>query len=66
MSFFLIFSVLTRPSYYTHSDIAFKGVQAHDEKRFPIYRHFEDSSRFMDEALKNGGKPRRKFLSNFD
>jgi len=48
--------VLTRPSYYTHSKIAFKGVQSHDEPRFPLYKHFEDATNFIDEALKNGGK----------
>lgn len=47
--------VLTKPSYYSHSGIQFKGVQAHDEKRFPIYRNFEESTKFIDDALKKGG-----------
>jgi len=48
--------VLTKPSYYSHSEIAFKGVQAHDERRFPLYRHFEESTAFIDSAMRTGGK----------
>lgn len=48
--------VLTKPSFYIHSGIEYKGIQAHDEKRFPLYRYFDECTRFIEDALSNGGK----------
>lgn len=48
--------VLTKPSYYAHSNIKFKGVEAIDDRYCQLYRHFDEVANFMDEALASGGK----------
>ncbi|ODN06352.1 Dual specificity protein phosphatase 3 [Orchesella cincta] len=48
--------VLTRPSFYAHSTIKFKGVEAIDDRRCQLYKHFDDVASFIDEALANRGK----------
>jgi len=49
--------VLTKASYYSHSSqIVFKGIAANDEKRFPLYKYFDEATRFIEDALSKGGK----------
>jgi len=44
--------VLTNASYYSHtSNIVYKGIQAVDDKWCPLWRHFEDTAQFIEEAL---------------
>lgn len=48
--------VLTKSSFYDSEGITFAGIQANDERRFPIFRYFHESSEFIDKALESGGK----------
>ena len=46
---------MTKNSYYSADGIQFIGIQANDERRFPLYRYFEEAALFIQEALLNGG-----------
>jgi len=47
--------VLTKNSYYLADGIQFIGIQANDERRFPLYRYFAEAAEFIHEALLGGG-----------
>lgn len=53
--------VLTKPSYYSHSAIKFKGVEAIDDRYCQLYRHFEDVASFIGDALATGGNRIKTF-----
>ena len=47
--------VNTKESYYTRCNIKFLGVPALDVKHYPINEHFEETSDFIDNILKEKG-----------
>lgn len=48
--------VNTSPEFYRSSGIDFLGIEALDLSIFPLYKHFNESSDFIHEALIMGGK----------
>lgn len=48
--------VSTDEDFYRDSSIHFKGLRLDDTWLEDISRYFEESARFLDEALKGGGK----------
>ena len=47
--------VNTKGSYYARCNIKFLGVPALDVKHYPINEHFQETSDFIDNILKEKG-----------